>query len=145
MSRSDLINPSRMLPDLSLSDASGQPARVRAARDRSALLAFVHDGCAECRAWVGKLAGERDEIASWKGEVKIVAPRAAESPFPLLVDPDARLGAALGIAAPAVVVADQWGGIHESAEGHDFIPIESAVAWIRHLATACPECEGEAY
>jgi hypothetical protein len=26
-----------------------------------------------------------------------------------------------------------------------FITIESAVEWIRHLATECPECEGEAW
>ena len=145
MSRSDLINPSRMLPDITLPDSEGVARRVRASGDRSVLLVLVHEGCGDCRAWVEALADERAEIAAWKGEVKVIASRADAYPFPLLVDADARIASALGLAAPAVVIADQWGGIHEAAQGHAFIPIESAIEWIRHLATQCPECEGEAY
>lgn len=145
MSRSDLINPPRMLPDIALPDQTGAARRVRANGDRSVLLVLIHGGCEECRAWVAKLAEKRNEIATWKGEVRVVARGAAEHPFPVLLDPDARLAALVGVAVPAVVIADQWGGIHEAAEGHAFIPIESAVEWIRYLATECPECEGEAY
>lgn len=145
MSRSDLINPPRMVPDITLADLAGTPRRVRAARDHSVLLVLVHDACGECGAWVGKLSAERSELAAWKGEVKVVASRPAEHPFEGLLDAEGRLASGLGVSAPAVVVADQWGGIHEAAEGHAFIPIESAVEWIRHLATECPECEGESY
>ncbi|HEY0591633.1 MAG TPA: hypothetical protein VGE86_05230 [Thermoanaerobaculia bacterium] len=145
MSRSDLINPRRMLPDVTLPDSGGAARRVRARGDRSVLLALVHGGCEECRAWVAKLADEGAEIMAWRGEVKVVAPRVAEYPFPVLLDADARLAALVGVAVPAVVIADQWGAIHEATEGHEFIPIESVVEWIRYLATECPECEGEAY
>ncbi len=146
MSRSDLINPGRTLPDISLPDATGAPRRLRASGDRSVLLILVHDGCEECEGWVAGLGGQRGEIETWKGKATIVSTAAGGGdPFPRLVDAEGRLASSVGVTAPAVVIADQWGEIHEAAEGHAFLPIESTVEWIRSLATQCPECEGEAY
>ena len=140
-----------MLPDIALPDRSGAPRRVRATGDRSVVLILAHGGCGACRAWLERLEEQKDEITGWKGELKVVGPSAEEEPpyaFTQLVDPEERLANALGVVVPAVVVADQWGGIHEAAEAgeeHAFLPIESVVEWIRYLATECPECEGEAY
>jgi len=151
MTRSDLLNPPRKLPDLALPDArEGTSVRLRTSGDRSVLIVMIHPDCSDCAAWVEKLAGQKDEIGSWKGEVRLVDRGAAGRPHPFqrLLDSDDQLGQALGVAAPAVVIADQWGEIHEAAEAgeeHRFLPIESAVEWIRHLATSCPECEGEAF
>ena len=124
--------------------------RLRTTGDRSVLIVLIHSDCSNCATWVEKLAAQKDEIGSWKGDVRLVADRAAPSShsFQQLLDSEQRLAGALGVAAPAVVIADQWGEIHEAAEAgeeHGFLPIESAVEWIRHLATSCPECEGEAF
>jgi hypothetical protein len=124
--------------------------RLRPTGDRSVLIVMIHPGCSDCAAWVEKLAAQKDEIGSWKGDVRLVEDRAAERsyPFRVLADSEKQLGQALKLAAPAVIVADQWGEIHEAAEAgeeHRFLPIESAVEWVRHLATSCPECEGEAF
>ncbi|MCA1734322.1 MAG: redoxin domain-containing protein [Acidobacteria bacterium] len=152
MSRSNLLNPPRRLPDITLQDVRERtPVRLRPAGDRSALIVMIHPECPDCTGWVEKLAEQKDELRTWKGDVKLVGRnRAAEHTFPfrLLLDSENRLAAAVGLEAPAVVIADQWGEIHEAAEAgeeHRFLPIESAVEWIRHLATSCPECEGEAF
>ena len=152
MSRSDLLNPPRRLPNIALPDAlEATPVRLRAVGARSALIVMIHPECPDCTGWVEKLAEQKDELRTWKGDVSLVwRNRAAERalPFRLLLDSENRLALALGLAAPAVVIADQWGEIHEAAEAgedHRFLPIESVVEWIRHLATSCPECEGEAF
>lgn len=151
MSRSDLLNPPRMLPDMVLPDRSGTPRRVRASGDRSVLLVLVHSRCHTCREWLERLGEQKDEVEDWKGEMKVVASSPEENrldAFTLLVDPRGRLATALGVTEPAVVIADQWGGIHEAdqaGEEHAILSIASVVEWIRHLATECPECEGEAY
>lgn len=151
MSRSDLLNPARKLPDITLQDAlEATPVRLRPVGDRSALIVIIHPECPDCTGWVEKLAEQMDELRTWKGEVKLVGDPAVERAYPFrrLLDSENRLALALGLAAPAVVIADQWGEIHEAAEAgeeHRFLPIESVVEWIRHLATSCPECEGEAF
>jgi hypothetical protein len=151
MTRSDLLNPSRRLPDLTLPDArEATPVRLRPTGDRSVLIVMIHPECPDCAGWLEKLAEQKEEIGSWKGDVRLVANEAGQLSYPFrqLLDSENRLAHALGIAAPAVVIADQWGGIHEAAEAgeeHHFLPIESTVEWIRHLATSCPECEGEAF
>ena len=151
MTRSDLLNPPLRLPDITLPDArEGTSVRLRTAGDRSVLIVMIHPDCSDCATWVEKLAAQKDEIGSWKGDVRLVESRGTERsyPFSVLVDPEQRVGQAVKLAPPAVIVADQWGEIHEAAEAgdeHRFLPIESAVEWIRHLATTCPECEGEAF
>jgi hypothetical protein len=51
------------------------------------------------------------------------------------------------VAAPAVVVADQWGEVaHVAAASRpEGLPDPDALLdWIRFLRIRCPECEGEA-
>ncbi|MFL5539848.1 MAG: TlpA family protein disulfide reductase, partial [Longimicrobiaceae bacterium] len=55
-------------------------------------------------------------------------------PFPLLVDADGRVASALGVQAPAVVIADQWGEVHEAREagGEHRFPMETEIEdWLR--------------
>jgi hypothetical protein len=151
MSRSDLLNPARRLPDITLPDArEGTPVRLRPTGDRSVLIVMIHPECPDCAGWVEKLAEQKEEIGSWKGDVRLVANQGGRRsyPFQALLDSEDQLARALGLAAPAVIIADQWGEIHEAEEAgedHRFLPTESLVEWVRHLATSCPECEGEAY
>jgi hypothetical protein len=150
MSRSDLINPPRKVPELTLHTAHGERCGLKPRGHGSAVLLFLHADCARCETFVSALASERKEIASWNGDVRIVSCAAAHSdtPFEVLLDEGSRAARALAIEAPAILIVDRWGEIHESAEGgedHAFLPVVSVVEWVRHLATQCPECEGEAY
>jgi hypothetical protein len=52
-----------------------------------------------------------------------------------------------GVASPAVVIADRWGEIAYVAEAgsvSELPPYDTLVAWLRHIQSRCPECEGEA-
>src|SRR5690606_22142538 len=117
--RDALVNPGNRLPDLSLpSSPDGTPHRLRAPGRLARVLVLVHGaGCEACAAYVRALGAEGEEIRGWDGRVLLVAPGAGDDPpLPTLADPEGRLAAALGVEAPAVVVADRWGQVHEARE-----------------------------
>lgn len=154
----ELTTARRRLPDLRLQPVGGGPAVSLRPRGRKApILVLVHPGgCADCRAYLGRVAEHRAEIEEWDGRVIAVVPgpdsaEAAEfwngTPFPVVADPDGRVADALSVEAPALAVADQWGDIHAAeAAGpeHHFLEPAELVEWARFLAIQCPECEGEA-
>jgi peroxiredoxin len=154
--RSHLVNPGLRLPHLALpriGDSGSQP--VRPAGRRAPVLVYMHGAeCGGCRSFLAGLDRERAALEEWDGFVlAIVASEPADRaslddrPFPLLLDSEGRLRAALGIEPPAVLIADQWGEVHLSeraGEPHHFPTVESVVQWVRYLATQCPECQGEA-
>ena len=154
----DLKNVRRPLPEVTLQPpGGGEPLRVRARGRRSPVLVVRHpQGCAGCDAYLAELAGSRDEISEWDGRVVVVIPdgasvpdppeRAADQPFPVGVDVEGRLAAALSVEVPALAIADQWGELHlieAAGSGHRFPPVEEVIEWVRYLAIHCPECEGE--
>lgn len=156
--RDGLTSPRRRLPDLALPLApGGEPCRLRAPGRRSPLLVLVHGaGCAACGDFVRRLEADSQSIEEWDGRPLVIAPedlaRAEElrhrTRLPVLADPERRLGTALSVRAPAVVVADQWGEVHEvheAGEDHRFPEPDAVVAWLRYLAIQCPECQGEAF
>jgi peroxiredoxin len=158
--REELTNPPRRLPDLSLPDrATGASTPLRLPGRQSPFLILVHGGgCSECRAFLDDLARHQDLILEWEGRLLAVTSDALEEtdslpavsalPFPLLSDPEGRVARALSIEAPALVVADQWGQVHQADEAtaeHSFPTPSEVVDWARYLAMKCPECEGEAY
>ena len=52
-----------------------------------------------------------------------------------------------GVGRPGVVVADQWGEVHFSAEARTTAELpggDDLVEWLQYLEHRCPECEGEA-
>jgi len=151
--RDELVQPQRRLPDLALTSASGAGYRLQGGGRRSPVLVLVHAGpCAACDGYVHRLGAAAAALGEWDGEVLVISPAGAGEPlpdasFPLLHDSEDRVAAALGVRPPAVVIADQWGEVHdvrEAGDEHRF-PAEAEIeSWLRYLAIQCPECQGEA-
>lgn len=155
----DLKLGARRLPDVKLPAApGGLPTPLRPPGRISPVVVLVDDaGCDACRAWLHRLAAASADIGEWDGRVILVVPAPpdqairitddATKHFTILADPDRTLAARLGISAPAVVIADQYGEIHHAApagDAHDFPEPSEVVGWLRYLAVQCPECQGEA-
>lgn len=156
--RGELTNPQRRLPNLALPRApGGEPCPLRPPVRRSPVLVLVHGaGCAACVEYVARLQAEAGRIEEWNGRPLVIAPEelaragdiGARTGLPVLADPERRLGAALSVGPPAVVVADRWGEVHEvheAGEEHRFPEPDAVVSWLRYLAIQCPECQGEAF
>lgn len=151
--RAHLTNPAKRLPDLRLPPvAGGAPVSLLPARKSSVVVLLVHDvACAGCRAYIERTHAEKAEFASWDCDVVVITARAPEGKAPgrftVLVDAENQLARALAIEPAALLVADQWGQVHEawiSGDAHDFPEPSALIEWARYLATVCPECEGEA-
>lgn len=156
-----LKNPARRLPDISLPEyGSGKARRIRGSGRGAPVLVLLHDAdCAACWEYVSRLTAKREEIADWDGEMMVVLPPSSadgdrdppEPPahaYTVLEDEQGRIAASLGIATPAVVIADRWGEIRMAEPAgveHDFYDPGEVVAWLRFIAIECPECQGEAY
>jgi peroxiredoxin len=155
----DLKLGARRLPDVKLASApGGLPTPLRPPGRVSPVLGLV-DGadCDACRAWLHRLAAVSANIGEWDGRVIVVVPAPldqaiqiaddATKSFTILADPDRTLAARLGISAPALVIADQYGEIHHAApagEAHHLPDPAEVVDWLRYLSIQCPECQGEA-
>jgi peroxiredoxin len=153
--RIGLTQPSRRIPDFAFATRSGTPRSLRPAGRRSPVLVLVHPGaCEACAAFIGRLRAASEMLHAWDGDVLVITPEtlgdsgnASAERFPLLSDPEQRLASALAIAPPAVVIADQWGEVHEITEAgdeHRFSGVDEIESWLRYLAIQCPECQGEA-
>jgi hypothetical protein len=156
--RDDLKNPHRRLPELSLvSEATGSPRPLQESGRTAPVIVLAHGpDCGQCEAFLDHLAGEREAILDWDGQVVVVrsgapdtdggAEPAGRKSLQALLDPDGLLARALAIEVPAVVIADQWGEIHCAAEAgadHQFISPAEVAEWVKYLAVQCPECQGE--
>jgi peroxiredoxin len=155
----DLKLGARRLPDVKLPAApGGSPTPLRPPGRISPVLVLADDAeCDACRAWLHRLAAAADDIGEWDGRVVVVVPASparaigvaddAAKHFTILADLDRTLAARLGISAPAVIIADQYGEIHhasQAGDAHDFPEPAAVVGWLRYLAVQCPECQGEA-
>ena len=148
----DLDLPTRpRLPDLALpAIAGGDPVSLRAHRRAAVLVLLAGALDPADAAYLGALAAAAPALAGWDGRVLAVAPDAALGPaldalalpFPALVDADGRVAAAAGVAAPALVVADQWGEVHLAATaaeggGRAWPPVAEVERWLQFLAVRC--------
>ena len=148
-----VIEPSKRLPELSLpSLPDGRMVPLRLPGRRAPLLVLVHPGgCEACAAFVAGVAAASESLRDWDGYALVIRPDeggAAGAGVTTLADREGRAAAALAVAPPAVVVADQWGEIHlrhEAGNAHDFPSIAELVEWLRFLAIQCPECQGESF
>lgn len=167
--RSDLTNPQRRLPDLELPAlGEGAPVKIRSRGRTAALVALLHGAdCAQCTSYLHQLAERHDDIVDADGRVIAVmserADRAGSAgpasepagdenatdpsvPFPILLDREQRLAAALDVPPPAIVTADQWGAVHSvdaAGSAHSFPRVDELLASLNYLSIQCPECEGE--
>jgi hypothetical protein len=156
----DLKNPPHRLPDITLVDAiDGTGRKVRATGRWATVLLILHgEECQPCRALTAALAERRHELEEWEARVRIVVTADSSAPgrsegvgagaFDVLLDPERRLTSRLGLAGPAVVIADRWGVIRSAdpaPENHALPSPDEIVGWVRFLAIECPECEGEAF
>jgi hypothetical protein len=51
-----------------------------------------------------------------------------------------------GVPSPSMLVADRWGeivAVEHADRASELPPVEELVDWVRFVAQACPECEGE--
>ncbi|HEU4557986.1 MAG TPA: redoxin domain-containing protein [Longimicrobium sp.] len=153
--RNSLTNPGRKIPDFAFATRSGAPRRLRSGGRRSPVLVLVHPGaCEACAAFIQRLGAASAALNDWDGDVLVITPETPDEPgsassdhVPVLSDPEQRLAESLSITPPAVVIADQWGEVHEITEAraeHRFPSAEEIESWLRYLAIQCPECQGEA-
>ena len=139
------------LPDTALTPVAGGGAvPLRVARHSAVLVLLDGAPGPEDRVFLDELAAGAPEIAGWDGRVLVViagdatqtgeAVAALGLPFPVLADPAGTVLAAAGVAAPALVVADQWGEVHwvvPTGEGLPWPPVAEAEQWARFLAIRC--------
>lgn len=153
--RNSLTNPGRKIPDFAFATRSGAPRSLRAGGRRSPVLVLVHPGtCETCAEFIQRLGAASAALNDWDGDVVVITPETPDDSgsgsidrFPVLFDPEQRLASSLSITPPAVVIADQWGEVHEVAEAgaeHRFPSADEIESWLRYLAIQCPECQGEA-
>lgn len=147
MSDSDLRPRRARLPDVSLPSLEGGTAVPLRARRRGTVLVRLsaHAGEAE-RSWLRHLAQQAERLESWDGRVLLVAPPDGDArrpdgsaPLPLVRDERGVIEAATGVAAPGVVVADQWGEVHFATAAGDapWPPLEELEQWLRYISVRC--------
>ena len=152
----DLKSPSRPLPDIQLPAASGNGPHSLTPRARWSLVIVLLHGldCEDCLRFLHQLEGAQAGLTEWDAEIAVVLKQISDNggmpalapTIRVLVDAEHTVEAAAHVAAPAVLVVDQWRDVRESweaGEAHHFPPVTELISWARFLATQCPECEGE--
>jgi hypothetical protein len=124
-----------LFPHVSVQQLNGTPFSYREIwQERNLLLvslppAAAGGGDRALEKYVADLAAEDETLRGY--DTTVVVTRA---PIP-------------GVPSPAVVVADRWGEIAAmlpAGEVAALPPVNEVVDWLRFVAHACPECEGEA-
>ncbi len=142
------------LPDLSLPDVSlgadGATVPLRLRRHGTVLVLLGATIHASDGAVLDTWREQQEALAAWDGRVLVVVPdalapavnalQASTSPFPVVLDEAGAIAAAAGVAAPALVITDQWGEVHASRSITPDAPwMETAEVeqWLRFLAIRC--------
>ena len=133
------------LPDVALAPrGGGDVVPLRARRQGTVLVLLGPAPSPEDAAALGALADAGEALRGWDGRVLVLLPDAdaapPDTPFPVLVDPEGRVAAAAGVAPPALVVADQWGEVHDAravGEGRPWPSPADVEEWLRFLAIRC--------
>ena len=145
------------LPPLTLPSADGgPPVEWRDTSRGAAVLVLPHSAdCRACRAYLETLAAGDEAVRLWGGRTLALLPagvdearafaRECRLPFPVIPDPDGDARRRCGVlaSAAAVLVADRWGQLYDVAvagAGHELPSADEVEAWLRFLATQCPEC-----
>lgn len=156
--RSEMTNPPRRLPELTLlSETTGAPTPMNRRGRVAPIVILVHGGeCEPCAEYLRQLDQAREAISEWDGRLLAVrSGKGADEPaahadglkLQVLLDPEGQFALRLTLEVPAVVIADQYGEIHVAevaGADHDFISPAEIAEWAKFLAIQCPECQGEA-
>ncbi len=136
------------IPDLALPPlAGGAPVPLRMRRTGTVLVLLAAAPRPGDAAWLASLVDAEPALRGWDGRVVVVVPPEAAVPallaaghvLPVVVDDTGRVARAAGVAAPALVVTDQWGEVHAavSANGAPWMPASQLEQWVRFLAVRC--------
>ncbi len=172
--RRRVIAAGETLPQSCFSLVAG-PGTVVWSQGRTASVIFVPHGdpCGECEAFTRQLAGVMEGLREWASRVLLLVPSGAEAAFAsaaggsgilLLADADGAGRGGLGISEDqaAVVQADRWGAVYDTAivgragrrgpdheaatvggppVDHADLPTpEALVALAKFIDIQCPEC-----
>ena len=145
-----LLGPGDLLPGMTLADTRQGTTVAWCRSGEASVVVLPHAGpCDACRAYLGRLAGVTEDLASWGARPLLVLPSDGDVPgglpFPALDDPGggARARCGVGPDEAAVVMADRWGAVVESVaagDGHGFPEPALLVRRAMNLGIACPEC-----
>lgn len=153
MNRSWLTGREQRLRDLRGTTGTGRSVLLPG-HARSLVLLLLHDtACSACASFCESLGPWVEELNDWAADLATILPpggpadAAAAAASCVITDPDGRVQAIAQVAAPAVVIVDQWGELADvwaAGAAHEFPGVARIVGSVRYLATRCPECEGEA-
>jgi hypothetical protein len=122
---------------------------LRPVRGPRVIVTMHRSDCDECIGYAREIASVRDQVASWGGDIVVVAGEgtAASRPLlpplgvPLLEDPEH----ILAVGRFSVIIVDQWGEVYFASEPepvHCDVTPDDVVEWVKFIAIQCPECEG---
>jgi hypothetical protein len=136
--------PEAALP--ALGGGVGAPLRERRQGTVLALLRAPVEG--HDVEWIRGFASQEASLREWDGRALVVlegedAAAAASLmalalPVPTLVDRGSVLARAAGVAAPALLITDQYGEVYASKEAaNGWMPLDEIVAWLKYLSIRC--------
>lgn len=139
-----VLTAGQILPDVALTDAAtGSVWRPSSLRQRAAqVLCFLHDDCEPCAGMLERLAERADDLAWMDTQVLAVLQRAADLPFPVVLDTDGRARARMlggRDAGPAIVVSDRFTAAVAAypVTEHAFPEPDEILTTLRLLACDC--------
>ena len=150
MTDTDDPPPRRRIPDLALAPlAGGEPVPLRARRQGTVLVLLGGAPDESAAGYLRRLAAAEPSLRGWDGRVLVVVDGEAAAarpaldalalPFPVLVDVKRAVAAAAGVAAPALVVADQWGDVHatHATPGDPWLDPREVEQWLQWMSIRC--------
>ncbi len=134
------LRPGDEVPHFDIVDLEGRRVRYRDLWQlRNLVLVALADPESEPAQRYRRLLRQRsEELTARDTAVVVYSPR----PLPGAVSG----GEVLGMPVPGVLIADQWGEVHDVAAAADAsgLPDPPAlVEWLRYVQSQCPECQGE--
>jgi peroxiredoxin len=141
-----------LLPSLELCHVDGRPAPLWDYRGRGPLVVFLHDapGCAACADRLAALAAAHAGFREMGAQVLAIGRAPLDGlPYPVLLDPGARLAAALqqrrvlpATSGPALLIVGRTGEIWAAWSGADAaLPAVPEIAdWLEYALSECREC-----
>ena len=142
----------QVLPSLELRFGDGRPAPLWEYRGRGPLVVYLHDApaCSACVARLAALAAAHAGFREMGAQVLAIGPAPLDGlPYPVLLDPAARLAAALqklGVLPPAggtaLLIVGRTGEIWAAWTGADAaLPdVAEITSWLEYTLSECREC-----